>query len=221
MSTTTPSHLPLQSQPAEASVPLAVWPLPRRSTTEPAGRSQLLHRLTLEYAPAERHVLLCEPARHRPEMQFTVWPTGQPSTPDGTGDSTIEAAPGLMIAVLDARAPRPEEFTLLAAIAAGVLRPGGLLVVITRSRQNRWRPHQDQVSRSVHAATAAGFGYLQHVVIVEPDNRDSGSGDLQGTHNDTEYAAVMLHRTTHLDVTIFRRPATPAAAAPAASGAAE
>ncbi len=221
MSTTTPSNLPAQSQPAQASVPLAVWPLPRRSINEPAGRSQLLHRLTAEYAAAERHVLLCEPARYRPEMQFTVWPTGQPSTTDGTGDSTIEAAPGLMIAVLDARAPRPEELTLLAAVAAGVLRPNGLLVIITRSRQNRWRPHQDQVSRSVHAATAVGFGYLQHVVIVEPDKPDSGSGDLQDTRTDPERAAVTLHRATHLDVTIFRRPATPAAAAPAASGAAE
>jgi hypothetical protein len=221
MSTPIPTHRPAQPQPADAAVPLAVWPLPRRSTTEPIGLSQLLHRLVAEYAPAERHVLLCEPARHRLEMQIIALPTGHRSADDGPGCSNAQAGPGLLIALLDTRVPRPEELTLLAAVAAGVLRPCGLLVIITRSRPSRLRRHQDQVSRSVHAAAAAGFGYLQHVIIVEPEKPDSGSGDLQDTRNDAERDAATPHRTTHLDVTIFRRPAAPVAASPAIVGAAE
>jgi hypothetical protein len=221
MSTPIPTHRPAQPQPADAAVPLAVWPLPRRSTTEPIGLSQLLHRLVAEYAPAERHVLLCEPARHRLEMQIIALPTGHRSADDGPGCSNAQAGPGLLIALLDTRVPRPEELTLLAAVAAGVLRPCGLLVIITRSRPSRLRRHQDQVSRSVHAAAAAGFGYLQHVIIPDPAPPGVGTEHQQNTRYAAERNAAILHRTTHHDVTIFRRPAAPAAAHSAAIGVAE
>ena len=228
MSTPTRSHPQAQPQPQASAVPLAVWPTYRRPAADRVEGSPLLDRLIAEYAPAEQRVLLCVPARRRLEMQFTAWETGNPPTIDalsGLVDPNVAEGAGLVIGLLHGRSPGSSELTLLTDVAKLALRPGGFLAIITKSRPSRLRPHQDQVSRSVHAATAAGFGYLQHVIITEPPRRGSGVGDspdvVTGVEREADLAAAIVHRTTHHDVTIFRRPVTPVVARPAASGDAE
>ncbi len=54
-----------------------------------------------------------------------------------------------------------------------VLRPGGLLVTVTRNMRRRGRVF-DLAGATVHLAEQAGFGYLQHVVALLAGVRDSG-----------------------------------------------
>ena len=225
MSTPTPSHVASLPQPQHLAVPLAVWPTHRPTAADRASSSPLLDRLIAEYAPAEPRVLLCIPARRRLEMQLTAWETGNPPTRSSIVGHTVEPGAGLVIGMLHGHRPRSSELTLLTDVAKLALRPGGLLAIITRSRPRRLRPHQDQVSRSVHAATAAGFGYLQHLIITELPPRGGRLGDYPnvgtGIEREADHAAAIVHPTTHLDVTIFRRLTEPAAAPRASAGAAE
>jgi hypothetical protein len=214
------THPTAQSATAHPAVPLAVWPALGYLPTV-AGSSPLLDRLIAEYAPAERLVLLCHPARHRLELQLTAWETGNPApatTPDGRN---VQEGARLVIGLFHGRNPRDGELMLLADVARTALRPGGFLAVLTRSRPRRLRPHQDHVSRTVQTATAAGFGYLQHVIIPDPAPPGVGTEHQQNTRYAAERNAAILHRTTHHDVTIFRWPAAPATAQPAAIAAAE
>ena len=224
MSTPTRSHPQAQPQPQASAVPLAVWPGRRRTAADQVEGSPLLDRLIAEYAPAEQRVLLCIPARRRLEMQLTVWETGNPRTIDtliGLVDPHVEPGAGLVIGLLHGHSPRSSELALLADVAKLALRPGGLLAVLTKSRPSRLRSHQDQVSRSVHAATAAGFGYLQHVIITEPGRPSDESHVPTDIAGDTDHEVSVLHRTTHHDVTIFRRSTETAAGPQATAGAAE
>jgi hypothetical protein len=72
----------------------------------------------------------------------------------------------------------PQAARVLAAQAAGLLHPGGFLVVGSVPVPGTGR---DPVSEAVEAATAEGFSYFQHVVALlcdEADDRPSGHVDV-------------------------------------------
>jgi hypothetical protein len=54
------------------------------------------------------------------------------------------------------------------AACAALLRPGGLLITVTRNLRDRRDPGRlvDHVARTIQAAEHAGFAYLQHVIAL-------------------------------------------------------
>jgi modification methylase len=102
----------------------------------------------------------------------------------------------------------------LADIYAGcfeVLRPGGLLVVVTKNLRRQGRV-LDLVTITVELATRAGFQYLQHVVALLAAVRD---GELHARPSfwqltQTRKARARgkpAHLVVHEDVSVFARPA--------------
>jgi modification methylase len=101
----------------------------------------------------------------------------------------------------------------LACVYAGcfaVLRPGGLLVVVTKNLRRRGRV-LDLATITVELATQAGFQYLQHVVALLAAVRD---GELHARPSfwqltQTRKARARgqpAHLVVHEDVSVFVRP---------------
>ncbi|HVA62025.1 MAG TPA: DNA methyltransferase [Mycobacteriales bacterium] len=100
----------------------------------------------------------------------------------------------------------------MAAIYAGchaMLRPGGLLVTVTKNTRRQGRCF-DLAGTTVTLARAAGFGYLQHVIALHAAVRDSGLHarpsfwqltQLRHAHDRGDPA----HLVTHEDLCIFGR----------------
>jgi modification methylase len=104
----------------------------------------------------------------------------------------------------------------LAGVYAGcfaVLRPGGLLVVITKNLRRQGRVF-DLATTTVELASRAGFAYLQHVVALLAAVRD---GQLHARPSfwqltQTRKARARgqpAHLVVHEDVSVFLRPAAP------------
>jgi tRNA G10 N-methylase Trm11 len=91
-----------------------------------------------------------------------------------------------------------------------LLRPGGLLVVVTKNNRRAGRL-LDLAALTVALARIAGFLYLQHVVALHAAVRD---GDLVGRPSYWQLAAVRaarakglaVHLVAHEDVTVFVKP---------------
>jgi modification methylase len=105
----------------------------------------------------------------------------------------------------------------LARVYAGcyaVLRPGGLLVVVTKNLRRRGRV-LDLATIAVELATRAGFAHLQHVVALLAAVRD---GELYARPSfwqltQTRRARARgqpAHLVVHEDVQVFTRPLTAA-----------
>jgi modification methylase len=105
----------------------------------------------------------------------------------------------------------------LARVYAGcfeVLRPGGLLVVVTKNLRRRGRV-LDLATITVELATRAGFQFLQHVVALLAAVRD---GELHARPSfwqltQTRKARARgepAHLVVHEDVSVFVRPLTAA-----------
>jgi modification methylase len=98
-----------------------------------------------------------------------------------------------------------------------VLRPGGLLVTVTKNLRRQGRV-LDLAALTVQLASQAGFAYLQHVVALLAAVRD---GDLHARPSfwqltQTRKARARgqpAHLVVHEDVLVFTRPAEPAMAA--------
>jgi modification methylase len=101
----------------------------------------------------------------------------------------------------------------LAAVYAGcfeVLRPGGLLVVVTKNLRRRGRV-LDLAAITVELASRAGFAYLQHVVALMAAVRD---GQLHARPSFWQLAQTRrarargqpAHLVVHEDVSVFVRP---------------
>jgi hypothetical protein len=93
------------------------------------------------------------------------------------------------------------------------LRPGGRLALVTRSRPTWRHRHEDLVAASVQTATAAGFGYLQHLIIA-----DLPAGETAPATPPEPAPWPPLHDTAHLDIPLFQLPAAAAAAAQTTTG---
>ncbi|HMC39733.1 MAG TPA: DNA methyltransferase [Acidimicrobiales bacterium] len=102
----------------------------------------------------------------------------------------------------------------MAAVYAGcyaLLRPGGLLVVVTKNTRRAGRL-LDLAALTVTLARTAGFSYLQHVIALHAAIRDD---DLVGRPSYWQLAAVRaarakgspVHLVAHEDVTVFAKPA--------------
>lgn len=95
----------------------------------------------------------------------------------------------------------------------GLLRPGGLLVVVTKNTRRAGRL-LDLAALTVTLAQAAGFTYLQHVIALHAAIRDD---DLVGRPSYWQLAAVRAarakggpaHLVAHEDVTVFAKPGDP------------
>jgi len=102
-------------------------------------------------------------------------------------------------------------------VACGqVLRPGGLLVIVTGNTHGPDRLI-DRASDTIAAAQAAGLEYLQHIVAVHAAVRDSSLvAELPASSSETSTPPALgtrSHRVVHHDVLVFRNPGDPAAAA--------
>lgn len=93
---------------------------------------------------------------------------------------------------------------------AAVLKPGGLLVTVTKNTRRGGRLF-DLAGTTVQLARAAGFTYLQHVVALHVAVRD---GDLVARPSFWQLTATRTarrqgepaHLVAHEDVAVFRRP---------------
>lgn len=91
-----------------------------------------------------------------------------------------------------------------------VLRPGGLLVTVTKNTRRRDRLF-DLAGATVRLAHQAGFRYLQHVVALLAAVRDGGlvarPSFWQVSHLRAAHArGVPLHLVAHEDVLVFAKP---------------
>jgi DNA modification methylase len=101
----------------------------------------------------------------------------------------------------------------LAGVYAGcfaVLRPGGLLVVVTKNLRRRGRL-LDLAAATVQLAEQAGFGYLQHVLALHAAVRDSQLHARPSFWQLTQTRKARArgepaHLVVHEDVSVFVRP---------------
>jgi modification methylase len=101
----------------------------------------------------------------------------------------------------------------LAAVYAGcfaVLRPGGLLVVVTKNLRRQGRVF-DLATITVELATRAGFAYLQHVVALLAAVRDGRLHARPSFWQLTQTRKARArgqpaHLVVHEDVSVFLRP---------------
>jgi hypothetical protein len=127
--------------------------------------------------------------RHRPAA----------ATP-GTGHDS-SGRTGLVVACWPLH-PDPAENTArqqaLLAVTAGLLRPGGCLVLIANPT-----PDPPDTGPAVATAAAAGLGYLQHIVAV----RATADGDTFTYYADPADLATLTgparHRRAHTDLIVF------------------
>lgn len=95
-----------------------------------------------------------------------------------------------------------------------LLRPGGLLVTVTKNMRHRGRLI-DLASMTIDLAGGAGFGYLQHNIALHAGVRDGSlvSRPSFWQLNQTERArrsGLPLHLIAHEDVLVFIKPRTAA-----------
>jgi modification methylase len=101
----------------------------------------------------------------------------------------------------------------LASVYAGcfaLLRPGGLLVVVTKNLRRRGRL-LDVAAATVQLAEQAGFGYLQHVLALHAAVRDSQLHARPSFWQLTQTRKARArgepaHLVVHEDVSVFGRP---------------
>ncbi|MGH2867855.1 MAG: DNA methyltransferase [Solirubrobacteraceae bacterium] len=91
-----------------------------------------------------------------------------------------------------------------------VLRPGGLLITVTKNMRSRGRL-VDLATITIGLAHAAGFGYIQHNIALHAAVRDGGlvSRPSFWQLNQTERARRLgrpLHLIAHEDVLVFMKP---------------
>lgn len=200
------------------SVPLAVWPCAQTSAQyQRAGR----------YVPASsRH-----PGKMLPELvRRMVTEYSQPGglvvhPMCGIGTTLVEgAALGRRCVGVELEARwadlghgRGDAYlTGMAEVYAAcfaVLRPGGLLVTVTKNMRRRGQPI-DLAAATRRLAAGAGFDYLQHVVALA-GLRDEGLVGRPSfwplTHTRRARAKVdPLHLVVHEDVLMFAKPQEPA-----------
>ncbi len=116
----------------------------------------------------------------------------------------------------------------MAVVYAGcfeVLRPGGLLVTVTRNLRRRGRVF-DLAGATVSLAEQAGFQYLQHVVALLAAVRDGGLHPRPSFWQLTQTRRALgrgepASLLAHEDVLVFERPVRSARAAAPRPGAAE
>ncbi|MFE0530416.1 hypothetical protein ACFW0V_22750 [Micromonospora parva] len=104
----------------------------------------------------------------------------------------------------------------LLAACARLLRPGGCLILVVAVPAGT-QPTPEDFGPLMAAATAAGLGYLQHIVAVEADT-DGDQFVYYGTdeelltlaHANPEQWSV-AHLRVHADLMVFTPPSTPAA----------
>jgi tRNA G10 N-methylase Trm11 len=135
-----------------------------------------------------------------------AWRAGQPLCPKDTLNYSRDPA-NL------GRARGQSWRTGIAEVLAGcaqVLRPGGLLVTVTKNTRRAGRLN-DLATATVHLADQAGFGYLQHILALHAAVRD---GQLVARPSfwqltQTRKARARgepAHLVVHEDVLVFHKP---------------
>ena len=135
-----------------------------------------------------------------------AWRAGQPLCPKDTLNYSRDPA-NL------GRARGQSWRTGIAKVLAGcaqLLRPGGLLVTVTKNTRRAGRLN-DLATTTVHLANQAGFGYLQHLLALHAAVRDGGLvarpsfWQLTQTRN-ARARGEPAHLVVHEDVLVFRTP---------------
>ena len=202
--TTATTHNP----PPGGRVPLAVWATTNTEQTPGLSTPNWLTQLLTEYArPDGRTVMLTDTGDRHPPYPPARQPADSPPPPD------------LVVVLAHLRRPPDDDIRPGVLAALRELPPGGLLAVVTRSRPTSRRPHTDLVTASVRAAADAGFGYFQHLIVIDDPNVSAAAATPPPTTTAAPAPAPVLHRTAHLDIAIFQLPTEPVRpAAPNVSG---
>ena len=188
-------------------VPLAVWTAVLGEDLDDPSLYRWLTRLTGQYTPPHGKALVLVSGCGR-----RAYPL--PSSLDNTGRQppqlpVTEAAPepacaDFVVVLAQLHRPNRKDLEQWVAAARTGLRTGARLALVTRSRPTWRHRHEDLVAASVQTATAAGFGYLQHLIIAELP-----AGEIApATRPPTPGIWPPLHHTAHLDIPIFQLPAT-------------
>lgn len=172
-------------------VPLNIWPVAAQ-----AGGSSIRRRLAAEaveaYSPSRGLVVDLYPGRGEGLAAAAAAGRASVALPracasDGRRRPAVVAelvgTADLVLALPGPdrlHPPRPHPLSpvaarVLAAQAAGLLRPGGFLVLGSVPAPGTGR---DPVSEAVEAATAEGFSYFQHVVALLCDADDQPCGHV-------------------------------------------
>jgi hypothetical protein len=135
-----------------------------------------------------------------------AWRAGQPLCPKDTLNYSRDPA-NL------GRARGQSWRTGIAKVLAGcaqVLRPGGLLVTVTKNTRRAGRLN-DLATTTVHLANQAGFGYLQHLLALHAAVRDGGLVARPSFWQLTQTRKARArgepaHLVVHEDVLVFTKP---------------
>jgi hypothetical protein len=190
--------IPPRSAPTSA-VPLAVWASPLDGAHDHPSGSPWLGRLINEYAPEGKPVLLYTPTARSSHKSsddaaaslLAAEQSAQPSTPAG-----------LVIALLHHTARDGDELGRHVRSAATGVDAGGRLAVVTSGGQRRQLRDRDPVVGAVEAASRLGLGFLQHLIVTDLGELATGPRPPLPSGR----ASVPVHRTAHLDVTVFQAP---------------
>jgi hypothetical protein len=173
-------------------VSLNLWPLAAHDGDGPTIRRRLAGYAVEAYSPPRGLVVDLHPGRAEGLVAAAAAGRGSVALPPacasagGRRSAAVAELAGtvdLALALPGAdrlRPLRPHPLSsvaarVLAAQAAALLRPGGLLVLGSVPAPDTGR---DPVGEAVEAATAEGFSYLQHVVALLCNDADEPAGHV-------------------------------------------
>jgi hypothetical protein len=216
-----------------AAVPATVWPPPahaigpgwlewvhgrvRRSFLPPAGSwwdmtatlTDLTRRASCAVPPPFWAALVGAPTVHATPLADTaVSATPAPGTADAGDVAAAPHAPqsvDIVFADLTDTDRAPVDGRL-GMIAAGVLRGGGILAVLTRCRPTADGALADVTGGIVASAQDADLLYLQHIVIPDRPLLPVRRTDAAGQRQDLDRPRA--HVVVHADLLVFARPRT-------------
>ena len=192
--------IPPRPAPDPADVPLAVWTSPLNGTHDDPSAAPWLTQLAAAYTPDGQQALLYTPdQRHMPDPLAGESPANaEQSDAEPTGPA------GLVIAQLQHLPLTADEFDRHVSAAAAAVCSGGWLAVVTRDSHRPRRRRHDPVSLTVDSATRLGFGFVQHLIITDPDQLAA----MSPAPSRRRRSSLPTHRPAHLDVGLFKAPAT-------------
>jgi hypothetical protein len=184
------------------AVPLAVWPVDLSNPAADPYAATWLPELIAEYAPSTGTYLLLSPDTTDVAAALAVGPKRDNVTDIDTDAAATRVAVHLAIGLLHGSPTTHEAIGRCINLAGQSLAAGGLLVIVTRPGPATGVGAFDAVTGCVDTAAAKGFGYLQHLILA-----DLTAPEADQVADPVEKGGRRgVHRTAHLDVTVFRRP---------------
>jgi hypothetical protein len=213
-----PEPGPGTARPAGPGVPLSVWAGLPAPDCAPPGQScgpvttAVAARVTGSFSRPGDLVVAVDGSPAAAEAAACAGRLVLSLAPGGPARLLAAGGPGAgtaALVIVGCPGPEPDGGGLLYAACERVLRPGGVLAVITPGPGGDGPPG-DLDGQVVAAARAAGLGYAQHVVLVHAavdGDRLDPAGPASGTASPPGGTRV------HSDLLVFTKPGKPVSSA--------